>query len=103
MKQSWRGVFPAVTTQLHQDQSLDLDLTARHIEVLISSGVSGLVMLGSLGENVVLTRAEKLAVMRAAMEAAQEAEYLEHMERENQGAPQSQPRTEHATDDEIPF
>lgn len=70
MKHSWQGVFPAVTTQLQKDQSLDLDRTARHIEALIDSGVSGLMMLGSLGENVVLSRTEKLAVMRAAIEAA---------------------------------
>jgi len=70
MKQSWQGVFPAVTTQLRKDQSVDLELTARHVETLIASGVSGLVMLGSLGENIALSRIEKLAVMRAALEAA---------------------------------
>jgi 1-pyrroline-4-hydroxy-2-carboxylate deaminase len=69
-KNSWRGVFPAVCTQLHRNQTLDLDLTARHIEVLIDSGVSGLVMLGSLGENVTLSRQEKLAVVKSAIEAA---------------------------------
>jgi 1-pyrroline-4-hydroxy-2-carboxylate deaminase len=67
---AWRGVFPAVTTQFHRNQSLDLELTARHIEVLIASGVSGLVMLGSLGENVTLMREEKLRVIRAAIEAS---------------------------------
>ena len=70
MKKTWAGVFPAMTTQLHRDQSLDLAATARHIETMIDAGASGLVMLGSLGENVTLTRAEKLAVMRAALEAA---------------------------------
>jgi 1-pyrroline-4-hydroxy-2-carboxylate deaminase len=70
IKTSWRGVFPAVCTQMHRDQSLDLDLTAQHIEVLIASGVSGLVMLGSLGENVTLSREEKRAVVQSAIEAA---------------------------------
>jgi len=70
MKKTWTGVFPAMTTQMRRDQSLDLDATSRHVEVMIDSGVSGLVMLGSLGENVTLTRDEKLAVMRAAIEAA---------------------------------
>ena len=50
MKPYWQGVFPAVTTQLKKDQSLDLDATARHIEALIESGVTGLIMLGSLGD-----------------------------------------------------
>jgi len=66
----WRGVFPAVTTQLKQDQSLDLDATARHLEVLIDSGVTGLVMCGSLGENQCLAPDEKRAVVRRAVEVA---------------------------------
>jgi 4-hydroxy-tetrahydrodipicolinate synthase len=67
---SWKGVFPAVTTQFKPDLSLDLDLTSAHLEVLIESGVSGLVMLGSLGENVSLTPEEKREVMRAAIATA---------------------------------
>jgi dihydrodipicolinate synthase/N-acetylneuraminate lyase len=66
----WRGVFPAVTTQLKQDQSLDLDATARHLEVLIDSGVTGLVLCGSLGENQCLAPDEKRAVVRRAVEVA---------------------------------
>lgn len=69
MKSSWRGVFPAVTTQLHRDQSLDLEATARHIEVLLDSGIAGIVMLGSLGENIALEPDEKRSVMRMAIEA----------------------------------
>ncbi len=63
----WNGVFPAVTTQFHEDLSLDLDATAKHLEILIGSGVSGLVMLGSLGENVTLTLEEKREVLRTAL------------------------------------
>jgi 1-pyrroline-4-hydroxy-2-carboxylate deaminase len=65
----WRGVFPAITTQLKRDQSLDLEATARHTEVLIQSGVSGLVFLGSLGENQALSAAEKRMVIEAMVEA----------------------------------
>src|SRR5438309_5102029 len=65
MKPYWQGVFPAVTTQLHKDQSLDLDATARHVEALISSGVRGLIMLGSLGENQALEPEEKRRVIEA--------------------------------------
>jgi 4-hydroxy-tetrahydrodipicolinate synthase len=61
---SWAGVFPALTTQFRRDQSLDLDATRRHVEVLIDSGVNGLVMLGSLGENVTLGPGEKTDVMQ---------------------------------------
>lgn len=46
MKPFWSGVFPAITTQMHADGSLDLAATATHAEALIDSGVSGLVFLG---------------------------------------------------------
>ena len=70
MRNDWRGVFPALTTQFHKDLSLDLEATQRHIEVMITSGSTGIVMLGSLGENVTLDRSEKRRVMRAALEVA---------------------------------
>ena len=58
-KLHWQGVFPAITTQFRQDQSLDLEATSRHIEVLIQSGIAGLIVGGSLGENQTLEPAEK--------------------------------------------
>lgn len=66
----WKGVFPAATTQFHEDQSLDLDATARHLEVLIDSGVKGIIMLGSLGENTALEPEEKRAVVKMAIEVS---------------------------------
>ena len=70
MKPHWTGVFPACTTQLKRDQSLDLPATARHLEALIESGVSGLVICGSLGENQTLDPDEKRAVVSCAFETA---------------------------------
>ena len=70
MKPYWTGVFPAVTTQFKQDQSLDLPATARHLEALIASGISGLIMCGSLGENQTLTPEEKRSVIRCSVETA---------------------------------
>jgi 4-hydroxy-tetrahydrodipicolinate synthase len=70
MSNTWAGVFPALTTQFRPDQSLDLDATQRHVEVLIDSGATGLVMLGSLGENVTLDPLEKRAVMEMTIRAA---------------------------------
>ena len=69
MKPYWSGVFPAITTQLHKDGSLDLEATARHAEALIASGVTGMIFLGSLGENQPLTAEEKRNVMSAMVEA----------------------------------
>ncbi len=65
MKPYWSGVFPAITTQLHKDGSLDLDATATHAEVLIQSGIKGLIFLGSLGENQPMSGEEKRRVMEA--------------------------------------
>ena len=62
---SWHGVFPAVTTQFHQDQSLDLGGTSRHVEILLRSGVHGVIMLGTVGENSSLEYPEKLDVLRS--------------------------------------
>jgi 1-pyrroline-4-hydroxy-2-carboxylate deaminase len=64
-KPFWSGVFPAITTQLKKDGSLDLDGTARHAEALIASGITGLIFLGSLGENQSLTTEEKRRVIEA--------------------------------------
>jgi 1-pyrroline-4-hydroxy-2-carboxylate deaminase len=64
MNISWRGVFPAITTQFKPDQSLDLDATARHLEHLIDAGIHGVVLLGSVGENTALEYDEKLQVVR---------------------------------------
>jgi dihydrodipicolinate synthase/N-acetylneuraminate lyase len=69
-KLDWRGVFPAVTTQFREDESLDLDATAGHVDWLIRSGVHGLIMLGTVGENSTLDAAEKRAVLKLALEAA---------------------------------
>ena len=70
MNIQWRGVFPAATTQFKQDQSLDLDATAKHLDALIASGITGLVMLGSLGENTALEPEEKRRVMEVAVKTA---------------------------------
>jgi 4-hydroxy-tetrahydrodipicolinate synthase len=48
---------------MRKDGALDLEATARHAEALIASGVSGIVFLGSLGENQTLSGEEKRLVM----------------------------------------
>jgi dihydrodipicolinate synthase/N-acetylneuraminate lyase len=70
MQSRWQGVFPAVTTQFRRDLTLDLDATARHLEALIASGVSGLIMCGSLGENQTLEADEKRRVVERAVRVA---------------------------------
>src|SRR5215472_4084552 len=65
----WQGVFPAITTQFHKDQTVDLEATARHAEALIDSGVTGLIFLGSLGENQPMRADEKRMVLEAMIDA----------------------------------
>src|SRR3989442_11085807 len=68
-KPYWRGVFPAITTQMKKGGALDLDATARHATALIQSGVAGIIFLGSLGENQSLSADEKRRVIEAMVEA----------------------------------
>jgi 4-hydroxy-tetrahydrodipicolinate synthase len=69
MKPYWSGVFPAITTQMRKDGSLNLEATAAHADVLIKSGVNGIIFLGSLGENQSLTPEEKRLVVTVMVEA----------------------------------
>ncbi len=64
----WKGVFPAVTTKLKPDFSLDVAAIAAGLERLIANGVSGVVMMGMVGENAQLSPEEKLTVLRTAKE-----------------------------------
>jgi 1-pyrroline-4-hydroxy-2-carboxylate deaminase len=66
----WSGVFPAVTTQFRKDLSLDFEATSRHCDTLISAGVAGLIVAGSLGENQTLEPAEKRALVAEAVKVA---------------------------------
>jgi 4-hydroxy-tetrahydrodipicolinate synthase len=59
----WKGVYPALTTQFRSDYSLDLEGTARHLDLLIRSGIHGVILLGSVGENTALEYSEKLTVL----------------------------------------
>jgi 4-hydroxy-tetrahydrodipicolinate synthase len=68
MKPYWTGVFPAITTQMLKDGSLDLAATSAHAQSLLKSGVSGLIILGSLGENQSMTATEKREVVAALLE-----------------------------------
>ena len=66
----WQGIFPAITTKFHADESIDAEGTARHIDFQIRNGIHGLVTCGSLGEASTLTLEEKLQVAKIALEAA---------------------------------
>ena len=69
MKPYWSGVFPAITTQMKKNGTIDLESTAKHAHALIDSGVSGLIFLGSLGENQALLPEEKRRVVETMVKA----------------------------------
>ncbi|MCH8123463.1 MAG: dihydrodipicolinate synthase family protein [Bacteroidetes bacterium] len=67
MTDRWTGVFPAVTTKFKDDFSLDYDEMERHFNFQIDSGVHGMVVTGTLGENGSLTADEKQEVLKIAV------------------------------------
>lgn len=68
IKVDWEGVFPAVPTQFHDDFSLNLPATQKHVEALLENGVHGIIMLGTIGENCSLSLEEKVKVLKATKE-----------------------------------
>jgi 4-hydroxy-tetrahydrodipicolinate synthase len=70
MRVDWTGIFPALTTQLTSDQEVDTDATMAHVEHLLSAGVHGVVMLGTLGEGTSLSAEEKRQLLAATVAAA---------------------------------
>jgi 4-hydroxy-tetrahydrodipicolinate synthase len=62
----WSGVFIAATTKMKPDSSIDASAIEKHLAWQIESGVSGIAVLGSLGENGALTLEEKFQVIKVA-------------------------------------
>ena len=50
----WRGVFPAVTTKFTEGGELDLAEMERCFGLQVDAGVDGIIVCGSLGENMTL-------------------------------------------------
>jgi 1-pyrroline-4-hydroxy-2-carboxylate deaminase len=69
MKPLWTGVYPAVTTNFFEDQSLDFQTFENNINEQIKAGVHGIIVCGSLGENGTLSTDEKLALLESAKKA----------------------------------
>ncbi|MGX7875053.1 dihydrodipicolinate synthase family protein [Mesorhizobium sp. ORM6] len=64
----WTGIFPAVTTKLKQDGSVDIEATKASIDRLVTNGVSGVIVLPMLGENASMSMVEREMIVRAAVE-----------------------------------
>jgi 4-hydroxy-tetrahydrodipicolinate synthase len=66
---NWKGVLPAVTTNLKPDLTVDYPAFAAHCRWMIDSGCTGIVCGGSLGEAQTLAFDEKIALVRTAVAA----------------------------------
>ncbi|HEX7735148.1 MAG TPA: dihydrodipicolinate synthase family protein [Ktedonobacteraceae bacterium] len=64
------GIYPPVPTFFTGDEDLDLPIYRQHIRNLAGTGIAGYVVMGSNGEAVHLSSAERLQVIEAAREAS---------------------------------
>ena len=65
MKPSWTGIYPAVTTKFKENGELDIPAFIKNISIQIESGVSGIIIGGSLGESSTLYPEEKIQLVQA--------------------------------------
>jgi 4-hydroxy-tetrahydrodipicolinate synthase len=66
---NWKGVIPAITTNLRANGAIDHAALAKHCRWMIDSGCRGIVCCGSLGEAATLSSAEKIAVAKTCVKA----------------------------------
>jgi 4-hydroxy-tetrahydrodipicolinate synthase len=66
----WKGVFPAVTTKFHADETLDFKEMERCFALQFEAGVDGLIIAGSLGEGPMLSVDERTEVFKVAKSVA---------------------------------
>jgi len=62
---TFTGVFPAMTTPFHEDESIDFETLREHAQYLEAAGVDGLVPMGTTGESATLTHDEHIEVIEA--------------------------------------
>ncbi|GAA5632429.1 putative DapA-like lyase [Acinetobacter calcoaceticus] len=68
MSIAWKGVYPAFTTKLKADLTLDVEAIKASLERLIEGGVAGVVVMGMVGENAQLSPEEKIQMLKIAKE-----------------------------------
>ncbi|MGA2848146.1 MAG: dihydrodipicolinate synthase family protein [Terracidiphilus sp.] len=68
----WYGVMPAMTTCLDENLQVDPAFMTAHAKWLLDNGCTGIVSLGSLGQAATLTFAEKEAILRSMVAAAED-------------------------------
>jgi 4-hydroxy-tetrahydrodipicolinate synthase len=66
MDVAWQGVYPAMLTPFSPDDTIDMPLFDRNLDALLTAGVDGVILAGSLGEASTLATAEKEALVARA-------------------------------------
>jgi len=61
-----KGIITALSTPMHADESLKLDVLEQLIERLIADGVGGIFVAGSMGEGISLSLEEKVSLAKSA-------------------------------------
>ncbi len=63
------GVFPAMTTPFHDDESIDHDTLRAHARRLETAGVDGLVPVGTTGESATMSHDEHVEVVETVVDS----------------------------------
>jgi 4-hydroxy-tetrahydrodipicolinate synthase len=66
------GVFPAMTTPFHDDESIDFETLQANARRLERAGVDGVVPVGTTGESATMTHDEHVEVIEAVAEAVED-------------------------------
>ena len=66
---TFTGVFPAMTTPFHDDESIDHDTLRAHAQRLETAGVDGLVPVGTTGESATMTHDEHIEVVETVVDS----------------------------------
>jgi len=66
---TFTGVFPAMTTPFHDDESIDHDTLREHARRLEAAGVDGLVPVGTTGESATMSHDEHIEVVETVVDA----------------------------------
>ncbi len=68
MEVTWKGIYPALTTQFSSNDELDFDLFERNLQAQINAGIDGIILGGTLGESSVLSTGEKEKLVKFTLE-----------------------------------
>ena len=69
---TFTGVFPAMTTPFHDDESIDHETLRAHAQRLETAGVDGVVPVGTTGDSATMTHDEHVDVIETVADAVED-------------------------------